>query len=421
MKLLCLVPLAILLVAAGPPRAGAAAFTLESAVPHALRHNADLAAARLRIEEARGRWQHAGRLASPELELAVVPPVASRESAVSAGLTQKFPVTARLRLEKAVSHARLAEAEAEVQEAERQLALEIRSRMARWLALATLRQLREEQQANSRELAALARTNSVKGEGSASDALQLELEAGQLALQGAQLDAAQAALTEELRPLLGMPDAEPLEITGGLPEPVLSAPADALPQNRPDYRLALARLQAANRGVELARTHRWEDIGIGVFGEARRRDDAPLGLINENLVGVRFTMPLPFGGGRSGVLHEATSAAARAEREAEALARRIQSEIATARRNLETAARRASEIAEGLLPKVRELEALSARLHSQGQSPWSDVLRAREKRHALEADRLEALRDFHLAHVHYLAAVGDRPTAVSNTTNGNPR
>lgn len=411
----------ILAVFAAALPLSAATLSPDAAIRQALAGNRDLAAARLRIEEARGRWQHAGRLASPELELSVVPSIAGTESGVSAGVTQKFPVTSRLRLEKAVSRGQLAEAEAEVLDAERRLAREVETRVVRWAALAALRELRERQQTNSRELAAFARTNSLKGEGPVTDAFQLELEADQLTLQSRQSAAAQMSLTEELRLLLGLPETETLAFADVLPEPALPPETKLQPDARPDYRLAQARVQTAARAVELARTHRWEDIGFGVFGEARRRDDAPVGMINENLVGFRLTMPLPFGSGRSGVIHEATAAAARAEREAEALARRIQAEVAAARREMETAAQRVSEITDALLPKARELEALLSRLHSQGQSPQSEALRARAQRHALEAERIDALRDFHLARVHYQTGLGNLPVSDAATATDHSR
>jgi len=100
MKVHCLV-LFLVLLADGAPRAAAAAFTSESAVRHALANNVDLAAARLTVEEARGRLAKAGRLADPELESELKPDVRGREGVLGFGLTQRFPLTARLRLEKA--------------------------------------------------------------------------------------------------------------------------------------------------------------------------------------------------------------------------------------------------------------------------------------------------------------------------------
>ncbi|RYG27775.1 MAG: hypothetical protein EON93_19830, partial [Burkholderiales bacterium] len=71
MPSLSLITLATLTVASLLPASAAAkslTLTPQQAAEYAVRHNPSLAAARLRIEEARGRLQNSGRLANPELE-----------------------------------------------------------------------------------------------------------------------------------------------------------------------------------------------------------------------------------------------------------------------------------------------------------------------------------------------------------------
>ena len=110
--------------------------TLETAPAYALRNNPTLAAARLRIEEARGRLKQAGRLSNPEFDVEFDRNTRIPEGSLGLTLSQKFPVTARLRLEKAVSRAELAAAEAEVRNAERKLAAEVQTVVVKLLALA---------------------------------------------------------------------------------------------------------------------------------------------------------------------------------------------------------------------------------------------------------------------------------------------
>src|SRR5687768_10343991 len=131
--------------------------SLDRADEHVLAHNPALAAARVRIEEARGRLRQAGRLSNPELELDYMKNTRSPENAVSISFMQRFPVTARLRLEKAVSQAELAEAEAEVRNQERIIAGEARLNIVKLLGLRGQRALRERQIGNSRELAEFTR------------------------------------------------------------------------------------------------------------------------------------------------------------------------------------------------------------------------------------------------------------------------
>jgi len=60
-------------------------------------------------------------MGNPELEVDVARQTVGRENAWSVGVTQRFPITARLRHEKAISRAEMTAAEAEVREAERKL------------------------------------------------------------------------------------------------------------------------------------------------------------------------------------------------------------------------------------------------------------------------------------------------------------
>ena len=392
MKVHCLVLFLVLLVD-GAPRATAAAFTSESAVRHALANNADLAAARLTVEEARGRLAKAGRLADPELESELKPDVRGREGVLGFGLTQRFPLTARLRLEKAVSRAELAVAEAEVSDAERRLAAEVALAAVDWLALGTQRALKERQLANS-------------GEGSALEAAQFDLEAQQLVTQLLQLDTGHAALLGALRPLLGVPAPEPIEIIGPQPEvAVVGAEAVAL-SRRADHRASLARREAAERALALARANRWQDLGVGLLGEMERAEDSPAGIRQDNFVGLRLSLPLPFWNRNQGRVQEATANAQRRVKESEALAFRIRAEVEAAETQLAVAAKIVGEVTATLLPKAAQLEERLAKLRAEGQASLADVLRARERRLQLESTRLEAVRDFHRARVRLDIATG---------------
>lgn len=382
-------------------------FTLESGVTYALRHNPDLAAARLSIEEARGRLAQAGRWSNPELESELKPNLRGREFSIGVGFVQRFPLTNRLRLEKAVSQAQLAAAEAEIVAAERTLATSVRSRAVQWLVLQDRKALKARQILNSKELAATAATIASRAEGSTLEAAQLELEARQLALEVLQLEGEQAVLEGEVRPLLGL-RAGAVEFYGALPAP--SIPGDATPAlaTRPDYQAAQARLEASRRSVEVAQAGRWEDIGVGLGAELERSEDAPEGLATDGFIGLRFSLPLPLWNKNEGRIQEASAAAARAEREAEALGRSVRAEAVAALGEMKAARRILDETNGDLLPMARALEEKLATYYKQAQpgTQLSDVLRSREKRLALEQAHLDALRTYHLARVRFDAAMG---------------
>jgi cobalt-zinc-cadmium efflux system outer membrane protein len=104
--------------------------------------NPDLAAARLRIQEAVGRMNQSGRLANPEIEAGLEHNPRFREGKFEVGVSQRFPITDRLRLEKDVSLTELKASEAEVREVERQLTGQAREAVVKVLASRQRRQRR---------------------------------------------------------------------------------------------------------------------------------------------------------------------------------------------------------------------------------------------------------------------------------------
>lgn len=385
-----------------------ARFTLESAVQHALSHNPELAAARFSIAEAQGRLLQSGRRTNPELESDLRPHLRGREISYGIGFMQKFPLTNRLRLEKAVSAAGVTLAEAEVRAAELKLATAVRTVGVKWLSLDGSKALKEKMIANSRELAASAAKIAAQAEGSGLEATQFELEAQQLALDLLQLDATRAALEGEARPLLGVPVTESVEFTGSLPEPAEPADASSNVSHRADYQAALARLEAARQNVALSKAHKWEDAGVGLSASVDRTEDAPDGLQTDGFIGIKFSLPLPFWNKNEGKIKEAEATVSRTEMEAEAVAAQARAEGAAALGEMKAALRIVQETNGKLLPKAREIEEKIAAFYKQAQpgTQLTDVLRSREKRLAIEQASLDALRTYHLARIRFNAALG---------------
>ncbi|MDQ3621821.1 MAG: TolC family protein [Verrucomicrobiota bacterium] len=289
--------------------------TLESAPAYALRHNPSLAAARLRIEEARGRLNQAGRLSNPEVELELNRNFRAPEGAVGVAFMQKFPLTARLRLEKAVTRAELTAAEAEVRNAERKLAAEVRSAAVKLLGLGGQKTLRERQLGNSRELSGFTRKRVETGEASLVDASLVELEAQQLQTEVLQLDVERSALIGDLRPLLGLAAGDAPVITGTLPGIGRLPRRGADLAARPDFEAARNTAEAARQSAALARAQKWEDIRAGLNVMEERSEDAPEGFERDTFVGLRFSLPLPLWNNNAGRIQEAAAAAVRAEKE----------------------------------------------------------------------------------------------------------
>lgn len=367
--------------------------------------NPDLAAARLRIREAVGRMNQSGRLSNPELETSFESNSRFREGKLEIGFSQRFPVTARLQVEKAVSLTEVKASEAEFREVERQLIGQSRELVVKLLAARQRRELMREQVSVSKEFANFLSEVAAKGEGSALDAGQAKLEATSLSMEIRQLDVNETALIGELKPLLGMRPGESLSVGGILPRPSLPSTATD-PARRPDFQAAKLTAQAAAHGVSLEQVRRYDDVEGGVFAAAERSEDAPDGYENEAIIGLRFKVALPFWNKNEGAIHEAQARKERADMEVIALGRGIRLEAEAARAEMAEWSRLIREIDGTLLPLAEEQSKLAEDTYRNGQGEIQAVLRSREKRLQLSAAKLDALREFHLARVRHESALG---------------
>jgi len=314
--------------------------------------NPDLAAARLRIQEAIGRMTQSGRLANPELEIGLEHNARFREGRFEAGISQRFPVTDRLRLEKQMTRTAVEAAEAEVRDIERQLAAKARAALVNILATRQRRELLREQADVAREFAAFLAEIAAKGEGSPLDAGQARLEAASLAAELRQLEAAETAFSGELKPLLGMTPGDALHVSGTLAAPGHAA-ATVDPAKRPDYQAAMLDAQAAGTSVTLEQARRYEDVEAGFFAAAERMEDAPIGYKNEAIVGLRLKIALPFWNKNEGAIQEAEARHQRKQLEAATLARGIRLEAQAARAEMDEWQQLVAEI-DTLLPLASE-------------------------------------------------------------------
>ena len=388
--------------------AGAAgvSLSLDAVGAYAVRHNPQLAAAQLRIDEARGRLLGAGRLANPEIEAEFSQNVRMPERVATVGFMQRFPLTARLRLEKAVSRAQLAAAEAEVRDVERKLIAQARTAAVKLVAVRAQRELRQQQLTNSRNQTEFITKRIATGEAAPVDAALTELESQQLSVELLQIEAARAALLGELQPLLGVEASHGLEITGTLAAPGSVPARGGSGESRGDLAAARHTAEAARQSLGLAEAQKWQDFGAGLTASAERTEDAPEGFSNDYFLGFRLSIPLPLWNKNEGGIAEASATAARTRKEIEALGLGIRAEVEAARAEMAALASLVAEMDSGLLPNALQVEEQLRISFGTGQTPLTEVLRARARRLEISQRRLDALREYHLARVRYEAAIG---------------
>ena len=370
-------------------------------------HNPELTAARLQIREAAARMDHAGRLSNPEIEAAIEHNARFREGKIEIGISQRFPVTARLQKEKEVSLAEWKACEMEVRDGERKLITLAQSTLVNLLALRHRRALLHQQLEVADTFSTFLAEVAAKGEGSALDVGQARLEASTLAIELHQLDAQEAVFLGELSLLLGMEAGQTIRVDGDLPAPEhLASPGMDLNQ-RADYQGAHLQVQAAAYALALEMARRHDDVEGGLFAAYERAEDAPEGYQNEALVGLRVKVAWPFWNKNEGAIHAAEAKKERMEKEAETLGRRIRLEIEAACSEMREWSHLIREIEIKHLPLADEQTRRAEAAYRAGQGDIQSLLRAREKHLQLAASKVDALQAYHLARVRFESALGN--------------
>ena len=366
--------------------------------------NPDLAAARVRIQEAVGRMNQAGRLANPELETSIEQNSEFREGRLQFELSQRFPITDRLRLEKEISLTELKMSEAEVREVERLLVGQARTAIVHWLANRAHLDLLAEQTANAQQLADALTRSQAQGEASALDVSQAKLATASLAIESRSLNAKRAELAGALKLLLGIRATEPLNISGKLPEPTHPKALNPISQ-RPDLQAAKLAFNAATKELSLEYARRYDDVEGGIFAAAERSEDVPEGLTHEAMLGIRFKLALPFWNKNEGAIKAAEAKQQRRRMETAALTRNIHLEAQTAHAEMLEWATLVDEITGNLLPLANEQSKLTEAAYQNAEETIQGLLSSREKCLELASARLNALREFHLARIRHESAL----------------
>jgi cobalt-zinc-cadmium efflux system outer membrane protein len=387
-----------------PLAASAVTLSLTDIASRVRSHHPSLKAARLSIDEARGRQLGAGRLSNPTLDTSF-----QNESRVSPrttvfGIDQSFPLTKRLSLEKKLTAQLVTAAEHEVRDVERRYIAAARSLAVKLLALEKQRALRQQQTALAQKLSDFAKDRAQAGELSPLDAAQAQVDTQRLLLEARRIEIESVSLRGELKPMLGLNPQDTLTLSGDLPS--LTLPPSKAWQQRADYQLAQTKVEAAQTDSALANARRMSDVSAGFFASREQQDVTPRNTERTGFVGFRFSIPLPFWNRNQGEIAEKAATAERARLEKEALATQITGEADTARREMEANAALASDTRDKLLPLVIEQTSKLEKAYESGQTDLLTVLRARDQRLQLESAALDATRDFHLALIRYESAIG---------------
>lgn len=368
--------------------------------------NLDLRAARLRIEEAAGRRTQSGRLTNPVVGAEISGADGFRERGLTVSLTQAFPLTNRLSLEKKVTQRDLELARVEVADVKRRLVGDARQALIRFLATLEQRTLRLQQISLAEELAASLKKAADKGELSSLDVGLVKLEVMQLKTEVRQLEAQLKAINGELKPLLGLPVEKPITVGDRFQNLGGMNVANANVLARADLQAARMRIGEAQAKEDLERAKKYSDIEVSIFAGLEREEDAPQGFENEAVIGIGFSLPLPFWNQNEGNIQEAGARLSRRKLELDALTKKAQHEVKAANDELKEWLTLVRQVDAELLPAAEKQYQLVDKSYREGLTDIQTVLRSREKFLQLRQTRIDALSQFYQARARYESALG---------------
>lgn len=379
--------------------------TAESSAKLARERNPDLVAARGLIAEAEARLRTTGRLSNPELG-AEIAGGQDFEGRVAIGITQRFPLTARLRLERDLSTLEVEMARLEVREAERQVAVAARAAFYELAAAEASIALAREQTALADDFAKSIAQGNTEGFGSEIDVQQAVLAADLLRGREDALRIDLIRASARLNRLTGRPATTEILAKESLELPK-AIPASRAVGLRSDLQLAELALRAGATHVSLAKAKRWDDVGIGLFVEGARFRDEPGGIEPEALVGIQFSVPLPFWQNGEGQVAEKEAAQERKAQQLEALRFAVINESLTAYQVMSARYRAAGQVAEKVVPAARKQVAYAEAAYRRGELDLQRVFMARDRLSEIESAALEARKSYFIAYSDWLGTLGE--------------
>ena len=382
--------------------------TAEAAAKMAGEQNPEIVAVKNLIAEAQGRTRVTGRLPNPELKTEVAGGQ-DFEGRVSIGITQRFPITARLRMERKLSAIDVEMARLEVQARQRQIEIAARTACYELAAARSSIALARQQTALADAFSKSIVDGVSQGFGSGLDGQQAVLAAEILRSSEEFLRGEEIRTAARLNSLLGRPADAAISVDESLDLPK-AIPSRKLVGMRPDLQLAELSVRAGATDVSLAKANRWDDVGIGVFVEGERFRDEPDGIEPEALIGVQFSVPLPFWQNGAGKVAEKEAAQMRKTQQMDALRFAVQNEAISAYLVMSARYRAAAQVADKLVPAARQQVTDAEGAYGRAELDIQRVFSARERLSQIESAALEARKNYFLSYSEWLGALGEPST-----------
>jgi len=397
--------------------------TIDQAVDIALKENRNLAAARIQVDEARGRLKQAGLYPNPDVESSFGFDTIfanDGERNFTAGINQPIPISGRIGAQKEVADLNVNLTLSDIANSERLLVQNVRRTFIELLAI--------EEQLKLQETLINLNSELLKGietginEGLAS---QQDLNAVAIALQQARqekevLTALAKSKIYEINNLLGKPFGFNFTPQGKLEyKPTTNLNnynVDTAFSQRPDLRSAVLDIERAKADLRLAKALRFDDITAGVFYENDRLVlDSSGGQITDNdqLIGFKLTIPIPIFDRKQGLIAEAQAREDRSEENFSALKLTISQEVSDALNRVTTLSQLLNTYQTGILRTAEDNVKLVEDGFKQGLVGITDVIQSRQQFAALTSSYINSVRDYHTALNDLQIASGIYPSTIT--------
>lgn len=386
----------------------------EEAVQMALANNPLLQAAHAVVSQAEARFLQSGRLDNPELGLSYAGDQAfNNEGEQSFGLafSQRFPVTNRLKLEKALAQKEIEVARAEIDDEVRLLKKQVRLAVVALANTEAELELRMQLNDLNREFLDFIESRIQTGEASQVEADQLRLTRYATQQEARHLEHRQASQQAALRELMGVEPEFGINLDYAFVVAAskleLSSFGQDLLHVHPAYRLGQLLLELSEGRIDSARAERWADVAIEVFYEEERGEDAPNGLGRDRFFGIGISVPLPLHDRNQGNIAEQRALRGEMQWRLQATASRLRIEASMQRKLVHAVYEQALEYESEVLALVERNIAAMQEAYANGQISLTELFQAQAQRLKIQSTHIEVLSELANARINWSAATGN--------------
>lgn len=387
--------------------------TPSAAVNIALSDNPELAAARIRIEEANARLLQAGLLPNPELELEGKFDFefnTESKNTFSIGIVQPFSISGRIAAQKDVARVEIDRAIAEAVDLERRITGDVRRFFIELFAINEQIKLQGVLISLNEELLRATRAALSRGIVSEKDVNATLIAQQQTLNKKKILESHLRSKVMELNRLMGRPAGSDFVAEGSLEMPALpelsSLVLEKVLESRPDYISVRLEADLVFNEQRLIKAEQFDTWRIGVNYE-RERGSQENG--TDQFIGLKLSIPLPFFDKKQGRILETSAKKEHARKRADALKFQISHELGDAFNRAKTLTTLLESYSPDILKRAEDNLKLVESGYRRGLTGITEVVQSRRQFAELKSSYIEMLAEYQRAIIDIEIAAGIFP------------